>query len=108
MAFKLEVSIIDPDGTIKVVHNFYGASEDEADHYYQEHIGTCRYLSSAVKDERVVALMEEIAEDEMPTEESKRAEEAEAEDVPADDAEAEDETTGDAGIDEEEPGEEID
>jgi hypothetical protein len=34
MAFDLEIMIIDPgDGTVKVVHHFFGLTEQEARHY---------------------------------------------------------------------------
>ncbi len=80
MAWLLEVAIVDPgDGTIKVVHHFYGVTEEEADKYYEEHIGTCKYLASAFKDGRAIALMEKIPDEELPTEEALREEEAKAE-----------------------------
>jgi hypothetical protein len=66
MAYDLEIMIIDPgDGTVKVVHHFFGVTEQEARHYYKEHMG-CEYLAAAVRDGRTVETLEEIDDDELP------------------------------------------
>lgn len=67
MAYELEVSIIDGgDGTIKVMHTFYGLTEAEARTYYREHTHSCEYFAAAVKDGRVIEEGGEIDDDELP------------------------------------------
>lgn len=67
MAYKLEISIIDGgDNTIKVVHIFYGVTLAEVETYKREHMASCDYFRSAVKDGRVIEEVEEIEEDELP------------------------------------------
>ena len=48
-----------------VVHHFFGLTEQEARHYYKEHMG-CEYLAAAVRDGRTVETLEEIDDDELP------------------------------------------
>jgi hypothetical protein len=67
MPYALEVSIIDAgDNTIKVVHTFYGVTEEEVRTYYREHTHSCEYFKSAVKDGRVIEELDEIDDDELP------------------------------------------
>jgi hypothetical protein len=67
MAYLLEVAIIDGgDETIKVVHQFYGESEEEVQTYKREHLSSCSYFKSAETDGRTVENLEEIEEDELP------------------------------------------
>lgn len=67
MACKLEAWIIDGgDGTVKVIHSFYGLTEEEARTYYREHTHSCEYFAAAVKDGRVLEEIEEIDDDELP------------------------------------------
>ncbi len=67
MAFVLEVAIIDGgDATIKVIHSFYGVSEEEVETYKREHIGTCEYFRSAVQEGRVIESLDEIDDDDLP------------------------------------------
>jgi hypothetical protein len=67
MAYKLEISIIDGgDATIKVVHTFYGVTHEEVETYKREHMSSCDYFRSAVKDGRVIEELEEIDDDELP------------------------------------------
>lgn len=68
MAYALEVMIVDGgDSTIKVVHTFYGVTEEEVRTYYREHLHSCDYFKSAVKDHRVIEELEQIDDDELPT-----------------------------------------
>ena len=68
MAYALEVSIVDGgDSTIKVVHTFYGVTEEEVRTYYREHTHSCEYFNAAVKEHRVIEELEEIDDDELPT-----------------------------------------
>jgi hypothetical protein len=67
MAFELEVAIIDGgDRTIKVVHYFYGETEEECETYKREHLHTCSYFKSAHDDGRILENLEEIDDDELP------------------------------------------
>jgi hypothetical protein len=67
MAYILEVLIIDGgDETIKVGHQFYGLTEAEVRTYYREHLESCDYFRSAVKDGRVIEELEQVDEDELP------------------------------------------
>jgi hypothetical protein len=69
MAVALEVMIIDGgDRTIKVQHTFYGLTEREARGYYREHESSCTYFASAVREGRVIEEIEEMDDDELPTE----------------------------------------
>lgn len=66
MAFDLEIQIVDAgDKTIKVVHHFFGLTEEECRTYYREHMA-CGYLNAAVKDGRIIETLEEIDDDELP------------------------------------------
>jgi hypothetical protein len=76
VAYDLEILIIDAgDGTIKVGHHFYGLTEQEARHYFKEHMG-CEYLASAVREGRIIETIEEIDDDELPEAEEDDEEEA--------------------------------
>lgn len=67
MAFALEVAIVDGgDETIKVVHTFYGLTEDECRTYFKEHLETCDYFRSAKRDGRLLEDLEEIDDDDLP------------------------------------------
>lgn len=67
MAYALECLIIDEgDSTIKVGHTFYGLTEQEVETYKKEHIASCEYFRSAVKEGRVIEELEEIDESELP------------------------------------------
>jgi len=67
MAYELEVSIIDAgDGTIKVMHTFYGLTEAEARTYYREHLSSCDYFRSAEKDGRLIEEGGEIDDEDLP------------------------------------------
>ena len=67
MAFSLEVAIVDGgDQTIKVVHTFYGVTEEECRTYYREHVDSCDYFRSAKKEGRVLEVLEEIDDDDLP------------------------------------------
>lgn len=45
MAWILEVATVDPgDGTVKVVHRFYGETKEECDTYLSEHLDFCEYF----------------------------------------------------------------
>jgi hypothetical protein len=67
MAYKLEVSIVDAgDGTIKVVHQFFGVTEQEVQTYKREHLADCGYFKAAEKDGRTIEELEEIDQDELP------------------------------------------
>ncbi len=68
MAFILEALIVDKgDGTIKVGHCFYGLTEVEVETYYREHLASCEYFQAAENDGRVITEMEEIPDEELPT-----------------------------------------
>jgi hypothetical protein len=68
MAFLLEVATIDGgDGSIKVVHQFYGFTEEECRTYMREHIGSCSYFKSAKAERRIIESLEEIDDDQLPT-----------------------------------------
>lgn len=70
MAFILEVLIIDAgDRSIKVGHNFYGTTQKEVHTYYREHLASCEYFRAAEKDGRLIEELEEVDENELPTEE---------------------------------------
>lgn len=80
MAFALEVAIVDGgDHTIKVVHTFFGVSEDECRNYYREHLASCSYFRAAERAGRVLEDLQEIDGDELPTPESWDEEEEEEE-----------------------------
>jgi hypothetical protein len=67
MAYKLEVSIVDAgDGTIKVVHQFFGVTEQEVETYKREHLADCGYFKSAAAQGRTIEELEEIDDDELP------------------------------------------
>jgi hypothetical protein len=67
MAVILTVYIIDPgDGTIKVGHEFYGQTKEEAETYFEEHIGSCEYFAAAVKEDRVLEELEHVPANELP------------------------------------------
>lgn len=67
MAFSLEVAIVDGgDGTIKVIHTFYGLTEQECRTYLREHIESCDYFRSAKKDGRMLEDLEEIDDEDLP------------------------------------------
>lgn len=77
MAYKLEVWIIDGgDETVKVIHQFFGVTEQEVRTYYREHTHSCDYFKSAVTDHRVIEELEEIDEDELPEVEDEEEETA--------------------------------
>ena len=68
MAYILRVLIIDGgDRTIKVAHEFYGLTEQEAETYYREHLGSCDYFRSAQQEGRTLEEIEEVEDDELPT-----------------------------------------
>jgi hypothetical protein len=70
MAFCLEIAIVDGgDRTIKVVHSFYGYTETEVETYKREHLASCEYFRAAEQDGRTIEELEEIDENELPTEE---------------------------------------
>ena len=67
MAFSLEVFIIDAgDQTIKVGHTFYGVTEAEVETYKREHLSSCEYFASADREGRIIEVLEEIDDDELP------------------------------------------
>ncbi len=66
MAFALTVDIIDPDGSIKVEHVFFGETEEEARTYLDHHLATCDYFKAAEREGRTIEDLEEIADDERP------------------------------------------
>lgn len=76
MAYLLSVAIID-GGTIKVVHQFFGYSEQEVDGYKQAHLAGCAYFRSAEAENRTVELLEEIALSDMPKAEDYEEDEVE-------------------------------
>jgi len=43
--YRLEVAIVDPDSTVKVVHHFFGADKSECEDYMAEHLDVCEYFS---------------------------------------------------------------
>jgi len=63
MAVTLKVYIVDPDGTIKVGHEFYGRTQAEAEEYFDHHLESCEYFKSAYDEGRVI---EESPDDESP------------------------------------------
>jgi pyrroloquinoline quinone (PQQ) biosynthesis protein C len=76
MAFDLEILIVDPsDKTIKVGHHFYGLTEEEARHYFKEHLA-CEYLAAAVREGRTIETLDEIDDDELPEAEEDDEEES--------------------------------
>lgn len=78
MAIELNVYIVDGgDGTIKVMHTFFGGSEREARTYYREHLASCEYFRAAEKEGRVIEELEHIDADELPTPEDFEEEEEE-------------------------------
>jgi hypothetical protein len=67
MAYILEILIIDGgDETIKVGHQFYGQTEAEVRTYYREHLHSCEYFKSAVKEGRVIEDLEEVDDCDLP------------------------------------------
>lgn len=67
MAVILNVYIIDPgDQTIKVGHQFYGQTNEEAETYFEEHIGSCEYFAAAVKEDRVIEEVERVPAGDLP------------------------------------------
>lgn len=67
MAFALEVCVIDKgDGTIKVMHTFFGVTETEVQTYYREHQASCEYFRAAVQEGRVIEDLEEIDDEDLP------------------------------------------
>lgn len=67
MAILLEVHIIDAgDKTIKVTHQFWGLTLNEARTYFREHIGSCEYFRAAEREGRVIEEIEHIDPDDMP------------------------------------------
>lgn len=66
MAYKLEVDVIDRDGTIKVTHTFWGQTEEEVRENLREHQADCAYFGAAVRDDRIIEDLEEIDDDELP------------------------------------------
>jgi F420-dependent methylenetetrahydromethanopterin dehydrogenase len=67
MAFIVSAYIIDPgDGMIKVRHDFYGSTMEEADTYFKEHLGSCEYFRAAQKEDRLIETVEEVDEEDLP------------------------------------------
>ena len=67
MAYLLEVAIEDGgDGTIKVVHQFFGLTRQEVETYKREHLANCDYFRSAEHDGRTFEVLEQIEESELP------------------------------------------
>lgn len=68
MAYLLEVAIEDGgDGSIKVVHQFYGRTEREVETYKREHLASCEYFRAAEREGRTFEDLEHIDNDELPT-----------------------------------------
>jgi len=67
MAFALEVAVVDAgDRTIKVIHTFYGVTEEEVRTYFREHQQSCEYFAAAVKEGRVLEELEEMDDEDLP------------------------------------------
>jgi hypothetical protein len=67
MAVVLRVYIIDPgDSMIKVGHEFFGQTKEEAETYFEEHLGSCSYFASAVEEDRVIEELERIPTEDLP------------------------------------------
>ena len=63
MGFCIEVAIIDGgDRTVKVVHQFFGETEEEAETYRREHLDSCDYFKTAERDGRTRTVIEEVEE----------------------------------------------
>lgn len=68
MAYLLEVHIVDAgDKTIKVSHQFWGLTQDEVETYKREHLASCDYFRSAERDGRLIEILEQIPDEELPT-----------------------------------------
>lgn len=67
MAYLLEVHIVDAgDKTIKVSHQFWGLTENEVKTYKREHLASCDYFRSAERDGRLIEILEQIPDEELP------------------------------------------
>lgn len=48
------VHIVDPDGTIKVTHTFWGRTVEEAERYKRHHLNACEYFQAAEEEGRTI------------------------------------------------------
>ena len=69
MAYLLSVAVVDADGMIRTVHQFYGLFESAARTYKETHFAVDPSLRAAHAEGRTVESLEEIDNDELPTRE---------------------------------------
>ena len=62
MAFALHVDKLDPDGTIRVRHTFYGETEEECEELRDQHSAGCKAFGPALQQDKVIEEFEEVDE----------------------------------------------
>ena len=67
MAYKLEVGIPDTDGRIRIMHTFYGETEEECEKLRDGHADICPNFGPHLKSGDVTEEIEEIDDDEWPS-----------------------------------------
>lgn len=80
MAVALNVDIFDQNGRVVVRHVFFGDDEKEAQESKRHHLETCSYFRQADAEDRTGEFVEEIDDEDVPSEADYEDEEEEAED----------------------------
>jgi hypothetical protein len=66
--YALTLDRFNDDGSVSVRHVFYGETEDGAEKVRDQHVKGCKALTAAVESGRVGEYVEEIDEDDAPSE----------------------------------------